>query len=658
MRVLREWVASGPARRVFGLWSVTCVFLFFPFFLLSQIDSIILVLPFHAIAANTAGLLILLTAMAAVAAGVSWLTTLPFPSWRIKIYHVNCVVAVTFSIYELLRLSNLWLKSVFGVKLFIPHTIKMLLFFGCLGLLLAFSSKRKFLYEKINLIIDRLFGASMAVVAASFAVMIYWIPAYHPDPSRMGVDGFPEKPVASRDARTAASSPNRPNVILVTFDALSAEDMSLYGYKLNTTPNIDSLLQDSYVFDHMYANSNWTRPAAASLMTGLYPSNHKLTSVFSGDIFLEDESRTLPRILRDAGFSNSTINNNFLYAHPYGSGSFASFDYAPWKTFKFGALAMQEPWLYPHYFGNRLISVGLQFHLWASDMTRLLLNWWPHPLRAEMETCFPVDYTFDSAKKMLESVDGPKFIWIHVNPPHDPFLPPEPFKFSFLKEKEFLTAGGQQPLLGKFYTPEKQAKIDKLRLRYDEFIKYADHEFGRFIQYLRESGYWDNSILIVSSDHGESFEHNFASHQGPLLYQELIHIPLIVHLPGGNEGKRVEGNAEQVDLAPTILDLLSIPTPGWMDGESLVPAITGQYTTSKPKFSMQLVGSSKAGPLKTGTVAVIKGYHKLIYYLGTEKVELYDLTKDPDELRDLSGTDTAKVAELKELIVQHIIERY
>ena len=115
--------------------------------------------------------------------------------------------------------------------------------------------------------------------------------------------------------------------------------------------------------------------------------------------------------------------------------------------------------------------------------------------------------------------------------------------------------------------------MDQKRLRYDEFILEADFQVGVFLDKLNAKGYLDNSIIVITSDHGESFTKNYLGHGGPYLHQALIHVPLIIHLPGQTEGKRIPFYAGQVDLVPTLMALLDLPIPKWAEGESLKAAM-------------------------------------------------------------------------------------
>lgn len=242
--------------------------------------------------------------------------------------------------------------------------------------------------------------------------------------------------------------------------------------------------------------------------------------------------------------------------------------------------------------------------------------------------------------------DKPFFARIHLYPPHDLFLPPEPYMGVFGDKDKFNTEAKQleSDLFYKYYEPERQKDIDILRKRYDEFILYSDQQFKVFLSQLNNTIDMSNTIIILTSDHGESFSHGYSNHDGPYLYESLVHVPLIVKMPdisgSGNEhvnGKRIEMNVGQADIAPTILEIAGLPVPEWIEGRSLVPLLNGRFLEPRPVFSMQLIKNKDIGnvEINRGTLAVWDGDYKLIHYLDEGKSLLFNVRDDPDELRDL-----------------------
>src|SRR5262249_55092678 len=121
------------------------------------------------------------------------------------------------------------------------------------------------------------------------------------------------------------------------------------------------------------------------------------------------------------------------------------------------------------------------------------------------------------------------------------------------------------------YDSDEQTKVDRRRLLYDEFVLTADRAFGSFLEKLRNSGRLDNTAVILSADHGESFEGGVFRHETEYLTRPTVHVPLIISLPGQTQGRSVTTVADQTTLAPTILELAGQKKPSWMRGQSLVP---------------------------------------------------------------------------------------
>jgi arylsulfatase A-like enzyme len=145
----------------------------------------------------------------------------------------------------------------------------------------------------------------------------------------------------------------------------------------------------------------------------------------------------------------------------------------------------------------------------------------------------------------------------------------------------------------------------------------------------------DNTVIILSSDHGESFEHRYQGHGGSHLYEQATHIPLIIKETGHTDGRIVSDLVEQIDIPATIIDLAHISIPKWMEGRSLIPLMRGISLPSKPIFSMSLGANSQGHQITKGTIAVWEGDYKLIHYLKENKSLIFNLKQDPNEINNL-----------------------
>jgi arylsulfatase A-like enzyme len=241
---------------------------------------------------------------------------------------------------------------------------------------------------------------------------------------------------------------------------------------------------------------------------------------------------------------------------------------------------------------------------------------------------------------------GPEFLWVHVLRPHSPYATPAPFLRSFDPSDNALTVTtSNAPHL--FMARTYKGFPEAFSGRYDEAIRYADYHVGRFLDWLKTEGYYENSMIIVTADHGESFAHSYGSHGGPMMYEDLIHVPLLVKLPGQHNGSRIRDLVtEHADLFPTILDCLDLPAPVRSEGRSFRPALDGRALEPRPVFSMILEESSISGPIENGTVASVNGRYKYVRHLGRVSYpempkledEFYDVISDPAETTDLAAT--------------------
>jgi arylsulfatase A-like enzyme len=250
--------------------------------------------------------------------------------------------------------------------------------------------------------------------------------------------------------------------------------------------------------------------------------------------------------------------------------------------------------------------------------------------------------------KFLEAINNdppePYFAWIHLLPPHDPYLPAEPFMGIYNSSSELRTDKSQRTGIvhstkysdeNKPFPQDIQKVADILHDRYDEFIRYCDDKFKDFIVQLQKKKMLKNTVIILSSDHGEIFEHDFITHGGPHLYEELTHIPLIIREPQQSAGKIIDERVEQIDITATILDLVDIPVPSWMEGYSLKPLMHDEKLPPRALFSMSLYDNPRNQKISKGTIAVWEGDYKLVHYLDKNNSLLFNLKRDPGELNNL-----------------------
>jgi arylsulfatase A-like enzyme len=205
-----------------------------------------------------------------------------------------------------------------------------------------------------------------------------------------------------------------------------------------------------------------------------------------------------------------------------------------------------------------------------------------------------------------------------------------------------------------------QKKLNGQRQDYDRFIAYIDAEFGRFYDFLGETGFLENTTLMVTSDHGEMFERGILGHETATMYEPILHIPLLISKPGQSKREDIFTTTNAVDVLPTLLQVAGQSLPGWCEGQVL-PGFNGPSPLSdRSVFAVEAKQNPKMAPLQKATYAMMKEPYKLIYYTGypgfDEVYELYNLEEDPEELVNLySSSDpvaSSLIDELKAKLTQ------
>jgi arylsulfatase A-like enzyme len=465
-----------------------------------------------------------------------------------------------------------------------------------------------------------------------FVILSLPIVAYNISWERFG------KGVTAGVSGAEVSVKNRPNIILVTFDALTARDMSLYGYDRLTTPFIDEWANTATIFTRVKAASNFTAPTTATLMTGKRVWTHRRFSPLKDAKPVNSEVENLAFELKKNNYYNMAfITNPFATIDSLGMSE--SFHIAPPYTEFSDPIALADivrKYLY------RLFGSNIKFNNWivADDfvLSKILLKFSPD----YSVTRVPPEKAFQMfLQKMDNKISEPYFAWIHILPPHDPYLPPLPFLGMYNPSSEMKTFKMQKGTgwdADDNFPDEFRSKGEIFRARYNEFIRYCDKQFEEFIVQLRKKMKLSNTIVILSSDHGESFEHNYFIHGGIHLYEQVTHIPLVIKKPGQNDKLIIDSLVDQIDIPATILDLAGIQLPEWMEGRSLVPLLHNEKLPPRPVLSMAVhLNANKECSINNGSFAVWEGDYKLIHYhkFGQGESMLFNLKKDPDELNNL-----------------------
>ncbi|MBN2209256.1 MAG: sulfatase [Candidatus Coatesbacteria bacterium] len=395
------------------------------------------------------------------------------------------------------------------------------------------------------------------------------------------------------------------NLILISIDTVRADHVSCYGCDRNTTPNIDALAAESMLFEQAITPAPWTLPAHASLFTGLMPSEHGVQNFYQR---LSDEALTLAEVLRARSFLTLGV---------------ASFDY-----------------LFPDYG----LLQGFDEHFFRC------------PLRAEK--------VVEKALEMLDKHHGKRFfMFLHFFDAHDPYDPPSPWDrmFSPSGVKGRPKKEHKSPIaafLGARRRPAEQ-DVEATIALYDGEIRFVDDQLSFLFARLKELGLWDNTMLVVLSDHGEEFwDHGSLSH-GFRLYEEQIRVPLIVKLPfSRNAGERIERQAGLIDVAPTILAELGIEAEMTGPGRSLLSSQSPEPAELKEEryyVSETVAHGVKRLCLRTKALKYITPNcynYKGLNYRSPEL--LYDLRNDPHETENLIAPEAGLTASLRKDACEHL----
>jgi arylsulfatase A-like enzyme len=447
-----------------------------------------------------------------------------------------------------------------------------------------------------------------------------------------------------------------PNIVLLTIDTLSAQHMSLYGATRPTTPTLAAFAKGAVVFDHAYANSNFTTVGVSSILTGTRPWTHRALQQPSWPL-IDARRASLPALLSRNGYLTGYVSTN-PDAGAAKNGMSNYFDHASRDRIRDVFLCSEH------------LSSLLKYACAAAELPlfgeaqRLVER-----IRKRSDNLqFDPRLATDSAVDWLRSInkDKPVFLWVHLVPPHSPYAAPEPWIGHFDSTGEARLAVNSEPNWGFLLGDLPQKRVHTLEARYDESVEYVDHYAGEFLQQVLHI-LGDNTAVVVTADHGESFGHGYGAHSGPGLYDEIIHVPLILRFPRQREGLRSDILAEQVDIAPTLMQLAGIKPPPTWEGVSLLGAWSNSGaapidTPDRPVFSMNFEENPRASNLITGSVAVIDGHWKLVRYFGALhyalmprlRDTLYDLSIDPGELLNRTETEPEVTHRLSNLIATEL----
>ena len=477
----------------------------------------------------------------------------------------------------------------------------------------------------------------------------------------------------SPSLRNLKAPSDKPNIIVMVFDAMSAHNLSVYGYARRTTPGLEKIANRATVYHSHYSAGNFTTSGTASMLTGLYPWAHRGINL-SGMVRKEVVEHNLFSMLRDE-YHCTVFSQNYLADVLLDQFQAGIDQHIPAPSFYdelahplIGQYFPRDP--IPAYYGldDYLFSGGIdrvgsipsapifgfmnKLTKRKQDFNRALPEY-PYGIPNNTFYSYQHEKVYAGVRDEileLSKTQSPFLGYFHLFSPHEPYRPRKEFTDIFPE----LNLPYKAPT--KFSTLDiSNEHILWRRKTYDEFVADVDSEIGKLVDALEEAGILDNTYLILTADHGELFERGEYGHVTRLLYDPVIHIPLIVIAPGQTSRVDVHHTTSNVDLLPTLLHLAGKEAPTTLAG-TILPGLGGNED-DKSIFSMEAKECSAFGNFSSGiSISMIKDRHKMIYYSGypkrPETFELYDLNDDPEEVKDIAQKDTATASRMKEELLE------
>ena len=466
----------------------------------------------------------------------------------------------------------------------------------------------------------------------------------------------PKTSLVARTGVPGTASSDRANILLIVLDTVRADRLSLYGYPLKTTPFLAEMARESAVFNNAFAASPWTLPSHASLFTGLYPSQH---NTHAEHFWLDDDFRTLAEALHDHGYQTVSFSNN---------------DYV--TSYHNLVQGFERSWYKRHWTDETPMAAGglgssaAAFYGWIwwrfeeHLLARILQNptaIWSYPTAAETNKAVGqwLDVGRDPAR--------PFFVFINYMDAHLPYNPDEAtarlflqgddFEASFQKRLRFPSVDACLDPSANGYSEDDFRIVGAL---YDACILTLDRELEKLMGRMKEMGLLEETLIIITSDHGEYLGTRNRLAHGLGLHQELLHIPLIARYPRLFEGgTRYDTVVTHVDIPETILAFAGIQErpSGQPETQVLYDSqnATREYVFGESRFPLNLLVNAPLredhSHLFVEQKVIRNRTHKLIWKSRGEP-EFYNILTDPLELDDLfvNGREKERFEEMQKTL--------
>jgi arylsulfatase A-like enzyme len=422
----------------------------------------------------------------------------------------------------------------------------------------------------------------------------------------------PPAPVAKLPA-------SAPNVLLIMIDTLRADHLSAFGSTRLRTPNIDGLAADGTRYAKAFSQASWTRPSVGTILTGLYPSSHG--AVHKADMLREGVT-TLAEAMSAGGYRTAGFPNNVNVS--------ASFNFQQ----GFGEYHYLAPSLF---FGASEEAAKLSLY----NILRLVKERFLARSIDVHNYYQPAETVTDVVGKWFDGVRAGErfFLYVHYMDPHDPYMV-HPFN-----------GVGYARVAMPNPSPEMAARLHEV---YDGEVVYLDQHLGALFDELKRRGLYDQTMIVLTADHGEEFHEHSGWWHGTTLYDEQTNVPLIIKpARSGTRGATVTDLVTSLDIAPTILTAAGLPVPPAMQGHAL-PLAGGASPQWPAVFSEEDFEGNVLQALRSldwKLVTANAGNPR-----GLPETGVYDLGRDPREMQNVAATAGAKVEELRAALGRKIVE--
>jgi arylsulfatase A-like enzyme len=433
--------------------------------------------------------------------------------------------------------------------------------------------------------------------------------------------------IARESVRTkaAALELRPPNVLLIVMDTVRAQSLSLHGYRRDTTPNLVRLAQRAIHFEQARATAPWTLPSHASMFTGRWPHDLNVGET----VPLDSTHPTLAEFLRRRGYATGGFVANAFFCNAwYGLG----------RGFE----------RYEDFYGDEVV-VSLAETLHSSRLGHGLLAMTGHPLLANRRRKDAARINRDFLNWLATVTEAPFFGFLNYFDAHEPYVPPDGFEHRFAP-RPFSATDLATLATWNTRTRDQITKRDAALAgdAYDDCIAYIDQELGRLIDELERRGILNRTLLIITSDHGESMgEHGFFGH-GKSLYNTEVHVPLLIIPPGGlTAGLSIREPVTLRDLPATVADLLDAtkdsPFPGaslsrfWVPGR-LERSLSDGPVVSEVSIYEKGSQSPNVPPAWRGRMSSLVADGKTLIRNADRSEELFEVYDDPAQFHNLADS--------------------